>query len=274
MTTESETEKLRQPLSIVEAALSDVQLQNAELRVANEYLLALALSKVERGDVPDGYTELVGRLLAANEQIAHLKSRLRGGEEETEGERAEHIRSASETAILKGVELFDVVHALTSQGASGVAIVVDGERCGSFVVRKGQLCYAFANTRPRLGEILIERGVLSEAELTQALKGQDKLEEREPMGTLLVEMGLVDEDVVAAETKRHLQETFHELLGWQAASLHFRAQDVDNVSAILENGINAQTLLLQFSVLRDHLGRSESTTPGGAPVDRSAVSSE
>ena len=149
-----------------------------------------------------------------------------------------------------------------------MAVVVDGERCGSFVLRKGQLRYVSTNTRPRIGEILIERGVVTEAELTQALERQGGLDERKPIGALLVEMGFVDEDVVAAETKRYLQETFHELLGWQAASLHFRAQDVEDVSAILENGVNAQTLLLQFSVLRDHVERIESTTDGGAPGDR------
>ena len=61
----------------------------------------------------------------------------------------------------------------------------------------------------------------------------------------------------AQRTKRHLQHTFHEILDWSGASLRFRANDTEDVNAILEHGVSTETLILQSSVLQDHLNHKE-----------------
>jgi hypothetical protein len=95
------------------------------------------------------------------------------------------------------------------------------------VFREGRITYAAASSaRETFGSILLLRGLITEADLEEALARQSSAAEARQLGRVLVEMGKVDEKALREIMEQQTREVLQELQGWRTGSFRFEPLDI------------------------------------------------
>ncbi|HKI87156.1 MAG TPA: DUF4388 domain-containing protein, partial [Thermoanaerobaculia bacterium] len=127
----------------------------------------------------------------------------------------------------------------------------DGQ--GLIVFRDGKIIYAASNTvRETFGNILINQRLISEATLMDALSRQAKSPEETRLGTILVEMGVLEWPVIEDVVRGQIERVIGDLMGWDGGFAAFEALAipdrgevaVDASDFILPQGLDTQAVIL------------------------------
>ena len=95
------------------------------------------------------------------------------------------------------------------------------------VFREGRITYAAASSaRETFGSILLLRGLITEADLEEALARQSSSAEAPRIGRVLVDMGRVDEKALREIMEQQTREVLQELQGWRTGSFSFEPLDI------------------------------------------------
>ena len=119
-----------------------------------------------------------------------------------------------------------VMRALAQARNTGVLHIRGCEADGELRFFRGEIVSARASTIQPLGNALAERGAITQTELTSVLALQRRKKQFQPMATILVSFGIVDEDVVATEIQRQVQAVLEDVLTWGAGEYSFEAKPV------------------------------------------------
>ncbi len=126
------------------------------------------------------------------------------------------------------------------------------------VFRAGRVIYASSGSlRVPFGTILFLRGLISEADLTAALERQHSASPPRRLGTVLVEMGKIDEKTLRDVIRQQTELVFAEVLRWRTGFFEFQPLnvkeggevEVDVKDFLLAEGFDPKEVL--FKVLPD-----------------------
>jgi hypothetical protein len=124
---------------------------------------------------------------------------------------------------LSTIPIPDLLQWLNEARQSGVLTV---ERRGvrkRIYLRDGALVGCSTDDPPsRLGQVLLSRGHIEEDQLREALSRQEQV--GKDIGTLLIEMGALDESTLKATLKSKAEETIYSLFDWDEAVFRFDAR--------------------------------------------------
>lgn len=179
----------------------------AEAAAAGEQTAAareesLALAQSEHASHQELDTALRQELDAANEEIEILAEKLRAANTQAspaeEDTRAETLQAALDALQLEHAEARDEIRSLKQ--------ALDAHRPGG----AGIDAFDARGHKKRMGEILVEMGVLTEVQLKSILKEQVADPQRR-LGALVVEHGLTSEDVVSRIIAAQLRLPYEDL---------------------------------------------------------------
>ncbi|HEY6010019.1 MAG TPA: DUF4388 domain-containing protein, partial [Nitrospirota bacterium] len=94
-----------------------------------------------------------------------------------------------------GFALTDVLLLMGMQARSGELVIESGNSIGSILFHQGTILQAFSPYSRAIGDLLVEKGLISEDELLETLKQQNK-NAYAPLGALLIRAGKVTIEVV------------------------------------------------------------------------------
>jgi Flp pilus assembly protein TadD len=118
--------------------------------------------------------------------------------------------------------LSDVIQLLSFSLKSGCLSVTDGKNFGNIFIQDGRIIYAtLLNRKLRLGDILINKKIIDQATLDNALDVQKKSKRR--LGEILIEMSAVTNEIIAQELKELVNETIFTMLTWDTGYFNFEA---------------------------------------------------
>jgi hypothetical protein len=109
---------------------------------------------------------------------------------------------------IEGFALTDIVQIISVGRLTGIATATCDDKTVKLVFKSGRLIHANEQTQRRLGKRLVDGGYLSQECLDTALEEQKSKRHHTPLATLLVEMNLVDQVLLEAETERHIKDVF------------------------------------------------------------------
>jgi len=138
---------------------------------------------------------------------------------------------------------------LASGGKSGKLTLSEYAGQGVIVLRQGKIIYAASNTaRETLGNMLLCQGVISEEQLQQGLEAQRASQQERRLGAILVELGLLRQEVLERLIAAQIQTVILEFLGWHAGFFRFEQFELPNqgeveVDARLLHGKSGDMLL-------------------------------
>jgi hypothetical protein len=143
------------------------------------------------------------------------------------------------------------------------------------VLREGSIVYAASPTvRERLGSMLINRGLVTEEQLFEALERQDGDAEAGLLGSILVEMGAISQNDLRDVVKCQFETVVGELLSWDGGVMIFEGANIPDLGAVHVDpadvlmGMDVDTdRLVRDSLTR--LNRGRATEEEGLPAQRS-----
>ena len=145
---------------------------------------------------------------------------------------------------LREASLPDVLQLLALGQKSGCLSVADRTSFGYVYFDRGRITYAsIVNRRDRLGDILVKNGVVSHADLEAAIAQQTK-ERDKLLGELLIERQLLSREQLHQFIRVQIEEAVYYLFTWAQGSFYFEAEQRPEEGAMLVT-INPENLLLE-----------------------------
>jgi hypothetical protein len=130
-----------------------------------------------------------------------------------------------------GFSLQDVLFLIGIQGRSGELAVESGNNIGTILFHKGEILQAFSPYSRAIGDLLVEDGLISEADLLETLKLQKK-STYAPLGSLLLKTGKVTFEVIEMMVHEQIRQALKEFLVWKNLSLSFTDKEVPTYDSI------------------------------------------
>jgi hypothetical protein len=128
---------------------------------------------------------------------------------------------------LKDFGIADILQLVGHQSKSGVLTVEHGSEKMQIFFSNGDVVYAepaARRERDLLGRKLVLAQVVSEEQLEAALEEQSRVPNR--LGQVLVDMGVLDRQTLAAFTRLQTTESIYHLFVWHSGTYEFTQQDV------------------------------------------------
>jgi len=185
---------------------------------------------------------------------------------------------------LDDIELPELLQFLATNRKSGRLTLSRRDGHGVILVRAGRILYAASNSlRETLGNLLVQRGLVDESALLDAIEQQHWAREPRRLGEILIERGKLTEgaleDVIKDQTRAVLQELFSWSSGFfkfESLALPDRGQiEVDAREFLVLKGINTDEVLLEAVRRLDESGialpsavaAEPAVTPAEAPPE-------
>ncbi|MCP4202427.1 MAG: DUF4388 domain-containing protein [bacterium] len=154
---------------------------------------------------------------------------------------------------LDDLRLGAVLQLLALSGNSGRLSLAQPAGEGLIILRKGRIIFAASSSvREAIGNILLCKGLITDAQLKRALETQHASETERRLGTILVEAGFVSQEALQNSVNHQVRRVLHELLEWDQGFFHFdrfevheRAEiEVEASDFFVDDGLAADKLLL------------------------------
>mgnify|MGYP001821701698 CR=1 FL=1 len=139
--------------------------------------------------------------------------------------------------------LVEFLRAVTTLGSSGRLEIQSGDKEAQIILRGGRVVAAITNETPRLGEILTESGAITERELNGVLAIQKRKKVRQPLGMILVQLGVLGSD----RLEPHLQDlrvrAVKEILSWEEGRYDFNTEEESDIWGRDPGGLRLDEIL-------------------------------
>ena len=171
---------------------------------------------------------------------------------------------------LETLDLAALLQTLSVGAANGRLTLTRLERHAVMVLRSGRVVYVTGGAQVEtLGGRLMRQGLLAEKDLVRALERQHDGTGYRRLGDVLVELGVLAEGTLHSVVRGRMQELVSELLGWHSGFFRFepvRASGEANVEVdmgdfVVEPGVPAEELLMLAVTALDHGGLQQPPPP-------------
>ena len=161
---------------------------------------------------------------------------------------------------LQEVGLPDVLQLLAMGGKTGCLSIAHRSSFGSIFVERGRVVYASVVNRPnRLGRLLVGEGLLSASALREAIEHQSR-EPHRRLGEILIERGMVESTELDRLVRLQIEEAVHHLFTWSEGVFRFEAERTPPTGVTLVN-LPAENLLLESARRMDEWSLIEQKIP-------------
>jgi Domain of unknown function (DUF4388) len=178
---------------------------------------------------------------------------------------------------IEDVSVADALQFIHLGGRTGTLTLTCGEAKAGIGFHQGRIVNAWAPGGKRLGELLIEAGILQQATLEEALRRQEAEHPRRSIGQILVAMNAVDSETIYRTVEQQIERTVYDLVTWNRGTFHFALDDlkpIDDIAVIpgdVIRHLNLDTQMVLLDALRIFDERNRGKVPqNGEPAAASA----
>ena len=184
---------------------------------------------------------------------------------------------------LEDLRLAELLQLLALFRKSGKLTLSRGDTTGVFLFSKGKIFHgANGYSAPSVGELLVERKLITHEALDAAVATQRMAPKRKKLGTILVDMGATTYESLQHALRQQLEEIAQEFLTWDSGYFSFKFADVDLESddeyfdeeAKLTEVINIDPFILDLMNRVDSIGGGGTVRPAASERKLGTQSSE
>ncbi|MCK6461749.1 MAG: DUF4388 domain-containing protein [Planctomycetes bacterium] len=148
------------------------------------------------------------------------------------------------------VDLALVLRLMSQARASGVVTLAGDPGEAHIVLVGGAVLHATSTATPKLGEALVARGVVTKDVLEDALRHQRRKKVKQPLGTILLELGVVSRAVAESEIEMQIIRVLVDAFEWQGCTLRFEPAEVSARHILFPESCQLETLLARIARAR------------------------
>jgi hypothetical protein len=184
---------------------------------------------------------------------------------------------------LEDLRLAELLQLLALFRKSGKLTLSRGDTTGVFLFNKGKIFHgANGYSAPSVGELLVERKLITHEALDAAVATQRMAPKRKKLGTILVDMGATTYESLQRALRQQLEEIAQEFLTWDSGYFSFKFADVDlgsddeyfDEEAKLTQVINIDPFILDLMNRVDSIGGGGTVRPAASERKPGTQSSE
>ena len=149
---------------------------------------------------------------------------------------------------LKSLGLSNVLQVLSSENRTGVLYFTQGEEIRAICFQEGRVVAASGKDENRLGQVLHDRGLISQEQLQEALKNAKEAEKR--LGEVLLDLGYVSEDNLKEQVRYQIREALFDISLWEEGDFEYRDCPVEFDERGISD-INIMRLILETVLRKD-----------------------
>lgn len=124
-----------------------------------------------------------------------------------------------------GFPLQDVLMIIGLQARTGELEMESGNNMGSMYFHEGKILQANSPYSRAIGDLLVEEGVITEAELLEVLRLQ-KMDSHAPLGGLLLKSGKVGFEMIEMMVHEQIRQSIREFNTWSCLNFRFSDKDI------------------------------------------------
>jgi CheY-like chemotaxis protein len=167
---------------------------------------------------------------------------------------------------LEDLPLADILQIVSLSKRTGI-LTIETEEGKNIIVFKNGLIVSAACPSPKiknLGQVLLERQLVTPRRLQELLDMQ-KARGNEPLGTIILETGIIDRENLQQIIRNQIKATIYHLMSMSEGNFSFDLSDVipfddihyNPMETVLEQGMNPQQLLIDSARISDEEKRDE-----------------
>ena len=170
---------------------------------------------------------------------------------------------------LEDLALSDIFQIISLSKKTGTLVLKSKAGAAVVVFKNGQIIQAATNNlRDTLGNILISKGVITEADLGRSLLIQKQLKNSKRLGQILVESGAISHDTLEGTIREQIEDMVYSLLAWEDGFFNFELGEVqpsDKIEVVtqeflLKAGISPEYLLMESARVLDEKKRDSGSS--------------
>jgi hypothetical protein len=143
-----------------------------------------------------------------------------------------------------------VLRLLGQARSSGVVTLSGAPGEAHLVLVGGAVLHATSSATPKLGESLVARGVITKDVLEDALRHQRRKKLKQPLGTILLELGVVSKAVAESEIEMQVIRVLVDALSWPQCALRFEPANVGAEHVLFPESCQLEALLARLALAR------------------------
>ena len=134
-------------------------------------------------------------------------------------------------ADTSGFKLHDILLLIGMEGRTGELVVESGNNIGTLLFQDGKILLAFSPYTRAIGDLLVEQGAVTDAELLDVLK-QQMTGPHTPVGALLLKTGKVTFKIIEAMVQEQIRRAVKDFSTWSPLEFIFVRKDVRSFDSI------------------------------------------
>ncbi len=138
----------------------------------------------------------------------------------------------------------DILLLVGMQFRTGELALESGNSLGSILFYKGKIIQARSPYSRAIGDRMVDAGLITEAELLDALRFQ-KMNGSSPLGTIFLKKGKITIDVIEVMVQDQIRQSLKEFHSWKDVSFSFVNKDIqpfDSIHVPTHEFISPETL--------------------------------
>jgi hypothetical protein len=130
-----------------------------------------------------------------------------------------------------GFSLLDILLLAGLERRTGELTIESGNNIGTILFHDGKILLAFSPYTRAIGDVLVDDGTVTDAELLKMLQ-QQRVGPHTPMGSLLRKMGKVTFSTIEAMVQDQIRSAIQDFLSWNPVEFTFAKKDVQPFDTI------------------------------------------
>jgi hypothetical protein len=123
------------------------------------------------------------------------------------------------------ISFSDVLLLIGVQARTGELELESGNNIGTMLFHQGKILQAFSPYSRAIGDLLVEGGVITDADLLETLKLQ-KMNSSTPLGALLLKTGKVTFEVIEMMVHEQIRKSVKDFQTWEGLNFSFTNKDI------------------------------------------------
>jgi len=166
-------------------------------------------------------------------------------------------------------ELPTALELLSRAKSTGILTITGDKGVATIAMVEGGVLFATSHSTPRLGEFLVEKGIVEEKDLDAVLKHQRRKKVSQLLGTILLDLGLVSREAAELGVEAQITAVLLDVLSWKDGEFRFEPTDLKYDKVIPPPCRQIGTYMLRVAMLQAKQESAQNAAEG-APADTPA----
>ena len=161
------------------------------------------------------------------------------------------------------MDISGIMQVLAMNQRYGVLLLVHKDGGARLVFQGGRIVSGDSDSTRKLGRRLLDKRLVTEDQLIDALLKQGKYgwkENKPPLGTVLLESGVLKQSALEAVVREQLLDVAGAIMTWKMGAFFFEPSQPQARPLGMEQGVEAEFLMIEAARLRDEQ-RARETAP-------------